>query len=290
MARFMLRSLHPGCSFGTPDPYNAGVDPTNPQSWNMYSYVINNPLDLTDPTGMDYQVCIGGEYGDPYQPQTCEIVGGNTLGDLNADLLPYELEAVGDDLSGSISSEWEGWVEAYVWSADSNYTVTVCGDCGQPPSTDCHDTLAGCGAPIDPGQPGTPTGSGGGSPFKTFAPATPQSPTPQTPKQKKPFQTCYQAAVKANTSSAIHSVPTIAKISVGFAATTCISLAIFEPETAPLTASPECIAGTLANMGEHELFLEGTWATVGKISLWVTAGATAVSGGVRGYCAAKAAF
>ena len=27
--------------------------PTNPQSWNMYSYVMSNPLNLTDPTGMD---------------------------------------------------------------------------------------------------------------------------------------------------------------------------------------------------------------------------------------------
>ncbi len=39
--------------FMTPDPGNAGADPTNPQSWNMYSYVLNNPLSYIDPTGMD---------------------------------------------------------------------------------------------------------------------------------------------------------------------------------------------------------------------------------------------
>ena len=38
--------------FMSPDPYNTGADPTNPQSWNMYSYVNNNPLTMTDPTGM----------------------------------------------------------------------------------------------------------------------------------------------------------------------------------------------------------------------------------------------
>ena len=38
--------------FMSPDPENAGADPSNPQSWNMYSYVQNNPLNLTDPTGM----------------------------------------------------------------------------------------------------------------------------------------------------------------------------------------------------------------------------------------------
>ena len=30
----------------SPDPGNAGADLTNPQSWNMYSYALNNPLFL----------------------------------------------------------------------------------------------------------------------------------------------------------------------------------------------------------------------------------------------------
>jgi RHS repeat-associated protein len=35
----------------SPDPYNGSMDPSNPQSFNRYSYVLNSPLLYTDPTG-----------------------------------------------------------------------------------------------------------------------------------------------------------------------------------------------------------------------------------------------
>ncbi len=38
--------------FMSPDPGNVGVNRLNPQSWNAYSYSLNNPLNLTDPTGL----------------------------------------------------------------------------------------------------------------------------------------------------------------------------------------------------------------------------------------------
>jgi hypothetical protein len=36
----------------SPDPYNGSYDLSNPQSLNRYSYVGNNPLRYTDPSGL----------------------------------------------------------------------------------------------------------------------------------------------------------------------------------------------------------------------------------------------
>jgi RHS repeat-associated protein len=40
--------------WASPDPAGlAAVNPANPQSWNRYAYVMNNPLALKDPSGLD---------------------------------------------------------------------------------------------------------------------------------------------------------------------------------------------------------------------------------------------
>jgi RHS repeat-associated protein len=50
----------------SPDPGGLGaVDPTNPQTWNRYAYVGNNPLGLVDPLGLSCE--------DPHDGQPCII-------------------------------------------------------------------------------------------------------------------------------------------------------------------------------------------------------------------------
>jgi RHS repeat-associated protein len=61
-ARYMGSSLG---RFMSPDPLLNSGRPTNPQTWNRYSYVLNNPLNFIDPTGLfEWGASLGGNKPD----------------------------------------------------------------------------------------------------------------------------------------------------------------------------------------------------------------------------------
>ena len=94
--------------FMSPDPSQLTyADQTNPQSFNLYSYVRNNPLINTDPTGME---CVwdDGSYDDQHDPDT-----GN------------DVDANGKDISGSgyskCSAAGGSWVDhSFFQNANNN--------------------------------------------------------------------------------------------------------------------------------------------------------------------------
>jgi RHS repeat-associated protein len=55
--------------FLTPDPFTGSMDPGNPQSLNRYPYVVGNPINFTDPLGLE------GGVGGPFM-NGCTLLSG----------------------------------------------------------------------------------------------------------------------------------------------------------------------------------------------------------------------
>ena len=68
-----------------PDPAGlAAVDITNPQTWNRYAYVANNPLGNIDPLGLDCVTLQNGTVGDTESGSPCNnMTQGNGSADAN---------------------------------------------------------------------------------------------------------------------------------------------------------------------------------------------------------------
>jgi RHS repeat-associated protein len=75
---FLYREYHPTWGrWVSPDPAGLGaVDPSNPQSWNRYAYVVNNPLLFTDPLGLQNDDCSDPWYASGHAECPCDPLIG----------------------------------------------------------------------------------------------------------------------------------------------------------------------------------------------------------------------
>src|SRR5262249_35189819 len=75
--------------FMTPDPLMASAHVSNPQTWNRYSYALNNPLRITDPEGLypspayscdkDHKQCLNDSQRALLEKSTITDKSGNKL-------------------------------------------------------------------------------------------------------------------------------------------------------------------------------------------------------------------
>ena len=87
--------------FSSPDPYVMSGGLTHPQGWNRYSYVENDPVNLTDKTGLHLDQCADPEEAaiNPY----CLL--------RKDDARPYIFAAVVPHPEGGLQGVWlTGWV------------------------------------------------------------------------------------------------------------------------------------------------------------------------------------
>lgn len=162
--------------FMSPDPYNAGANPINPQSWNMYSYVNNNPLNAIDPSGLD---CI---YLDDQKTSIEEIKSGDCYSDGDSGyfidgqiytIALYPGQAMQVTYCGTMYTETGNDPVLYSCAETEDYSMeTINFDCNNAGNS------SPCGAPPSGGSGTDGSGGGGSSPPQT--PAPPKK-TPCTP-------------------------------------------------------------------------------------------------------------
>ncbi|HUA14073.1 MAG TPA: RHS repeat-associated core domain-containing protein [Verrucomicrobiae bacterium] len=200
---FMLREYRTAHGRWTsPDPGGLGVvDPTNPQTWNRYAYVQNNPLAMVDLLGDD-GCYFGGSDAvgfDNVDPGICGDMGGTSVPDAITITTPSGNQVTFTPAIGA-GGGWAWFGPAGQQLSNQDALVEF----GLPPlpgSGGCMYVLQNpCGIGGTVNLPTGPGGGNGGSaanngpqqPQNPQQPKTPQpNPPPQDPNRFFSEKTCF---------------------------------------------------------------------------------------------------
>ncbi|HUO30004.1 MAG TPA: RHS repeat-associated core domain-containing protein [Bryobacteraceae bacterium] len=122
--------------FQSPDPGNAGADPSNPQTWNMYAYVGNNPLSYTDPSGESFWSVLGGIFsglgtflatGNPFLGAEVGLGVNDTIDSLQNGQFPLAglLDFAGIPVAGDLIGDLSGGVNSGPWNEQPPWATTA---------------------------------------------------------------------------------------------------------------------------------------------------------------------
>jgi RHS repeat-associated protein len=114
----------PIARFYQPDPVFATIDRVaDPQQWNMYAYARNNPLTITDPTGLDFNLtCSGGNTA------TCQNGLQGQMVDGSFQATDVDMNKQGDASAGYTDQFGNQYTASFDQNSGVSFTNTATGD------------------------------------------------------------------------------------------------------------------------------------------------------------------